>query len=138
MKIQAKITEGPLDVSAAQNRLTDNEDLAAQVGAALSFEGVVRSIEDGKKLQALNYEVYEPMTSEELQKLAKTIATKHGLLLITIEHSCGKVPVGKRSLKVQVASAHRQEAIAALNECIDRIKHQIPIWKVPVWLNENE
>jgi molybdopterin synthase catalytic subunit len=39
---------------------------------------------------------------------------------------------GQCSFRLQVASAHRAEALAAMTEFIDRLKRDVPIWKSPV------
>jgi len=35
-------------------------------GALLVFDGIVRHMEDGRELAALDYEVYEPMATQQL------------------------------------------------------------------------
>lgn len=105
----------------------------AQAGASLCFEGVVRDMEDGRPLEALMYESYDPMTLRELETLGRDVATRHGLLGLSVEHSKGPVPAGQVSFRLQVASVHRAESIRAIDEFINRLKREVPLWKVPVW-----
>ena len=107
-------------------------------GAVLSFEGIVRPKEGDRPISALIYEDYEPMTKRELQNLAERIATDHGLLAIRVEHSRRRVPAGSCSFRLQVAAAHRAEAIASIDEFINTMKQQVPIWKMPVWLDDEQ
>ena len=102
---------------------------AAQFGAAIVFDGVVRADEGGRTIRALAYEVYEPMASNMLTELGREMLAKHGLVAIMVEHSRGEVPVGQRSFRLTVHALHRAEAIAAVGEFIDRMKRDVPIWK---------
>ena len=102
---------------------------AAQFGAAIVFDGVVRSDEGGRTIRALAYEVYEPMASNMLAELGREILAKHGLVAIMVEHSRGEVLVGQRSFRLTVHALHRAEALAAVGEFIDRMKRDVPIWK---------
>ena len=102
---------------------------AAQFGAAIVFDGVVRADEGGRTIRALAYEVYEPMASNMLTELGHEMLAKHGLVAIMVEHSRGEVPVGQRSFRLTVHALHRAEALAAVGEFIDRMKRDVPIWK---------
>jgi molybdopterin synthase catalytic subunit len=102
---------------------------AAQFGAAIVFDGVVRADEGGRNIRALAYEVYEPMASNMLTELGREMLAKHGLVAIMVEHSRGEVPVGQLSFRLTVHALHRAEALAAVGEFIDRMKRDVPIWK---------
>jgi molybdopterin synthase catalytic subunit len=108
---------------------------AAQFGAAIVFDGVVRSDEGGRTIRALNYEVYEPMASNMLAELGREMLTKHELVSIMVEHSRGEVPVGQRSFRLTVHALHRAESLAAVGEFIDRMKRDVPIWKTALHVN---
>ncbi len=105
-----------------------------QVGATLVFEGIVRANEQGRAIRALSYEAYEPMATNSLTQLANDILSKHALIAITVEHSRGEVLAGERSFRLAIHSAHRKEALAAMDEFIDRMKRDIPIWKSPIYI----
>ena len=105
-----------------------------QVGATLVFEGIVRANEQGRAIRALSYEAYEPMATNALTDLARDILHKHALIAITVEHSRGEVLAGERSFRLAIDSAHRKEALAAMDEFIDRMKRDVPIWKSPIYI----
>jgi len=48
---------------------------------------------------------------------------------ISIKHSIGEVKTGENSLFVLISAGHRIEAFKALEECVNLIKAQVPIWK---------
>ena len=129
MSVQVHIVDGP--IGAAAERADSTNQGAA--GAVVVFDGVVREMEDGKRLAGLTYEAYEPMASRELLRLAEDVAAKHDLIGLACRHSRGFVGVGECSMRVVVRSAHRTAALVAMGEFIDRLKKDVPIWKSPVW-----
>lgn len=106
---------------------------AKGTGAFVAFEGVVRGQENGKDIRALDYQIYEPMASKQLQLLAEAMQKEFGVLAVSVWHSKGRVGVGKVSFRLVVESAHRAEALEATGEFIDRMKRDVPIWKKPVF-----
>ena len=102
-------------------------------GAWVVFDGVVRRQEQDRPLEALRYTAYEPMAQNVLRDLAESVRETHGLLCVIVEHSRGVVPVGACSFRLCIGAAHRKEALAAMDEFIDRMKQDVPIWKEPVW-----
>lgn len=131
MNIFASIVDGPLPAP------RDASD-SAEVGAYIVFDGIVRRTEDGRPLIALDYEAYEGMAQNELLALARDVATRHGVTSLHVWHSRGRVAVGEASLRVIVQSKHRKEVIAALDEFVDRLKRDVPIWKHPVFASERD
>lgn len=125
MTITVTISDGALAVGEA--RPCDG------AGAWVSFEGIVRGDEAGRPISALVYETYEPMAQRVLTSLGEELASRHGLLAVHVEHSRGRVAVGGCSFRLSIASAHRKEALAAMDEFIDRMKRDAPIWKRPQW-----
>lgn len=126
MSIEVDIVDGPLPAISSWRA-------GEGAGAVVHFEGVVRPLEQGRELFALDYEVYEPMTSRELRRLAERVRDEYAVKAIRIEHSHGRVPVGACALRLRVASAHRKAALRAMDVFIDRMKQTVPLWKVPIW-----
>ena len=102
-------------------------------GAIVSFDGIVRPSENERPIEALDYEAYQPMAEKQLRELAQSIVEENGLLAICVEHSNGRVPVGKCSFRLRIAATHRKEAIRAMDSFIDRLKQDVPIWKKAVY-----
>ena len=133
MSVLVCISHGALANKHFSNVLNPAPDIQ-QVGATVVFEGIVRTDEAGRAIRALSYEAYEPMTTNSLTELARDILSKHGLIAITVEHSRGEVAAGERSFRLTIDSAHRKEALAAMDEFIDRMKRDVPIWKSPIYI----
>jgi len=100
------------------------------------FEGVVRGEEDGRRLEALEYQVYEPMAGKQLESLAIAIVQEFGVLDVSVWHSSGLVKVGEVSFRLVIEGAHRHESLEAVGEFIERMKRDVPIWKKPVFAED--
>lgn len=118
------ITRAPLDSGALNKRLLQNCD-----GALCTFEGVVRDNTKGRATRYLDYEGYEAMAVKVMAELGKELAAKHKVSRIGMIHRLGRLEVGEASVVVSVASPHREAAIAAAHEGINRLKKTVPIWK---------
>lgn len=142
--IRVRLTEGPIRSPAPFHPPSLHD---ASVGAVLVFEGRVRGSEtipavanrdedcspETKPIIGLEYQVYEPMTTQELQRLTHRFASDLGVLAVDVEHSHGFVGNGECSFVLQVAAAHRSEAIRFVDEFIEAMKQHVPIWKIPRW-----
>lgn len=139
MTVVAAIVSSPLTPDVEADALTSHAAGlavllgAGAAGARVRFEGVVRRLEDGRDLAALDYQTYDPMAQAELAALARDVAARRGLAAVVALHSRGPVAVGEVSFVLEVIAAHRAEALAAVAEFIDRLKRDVPIWKRPVW-----
>ena len=113
------------------------EALAARVGdiagagAVVDFWGVVRSLEDGREIDGIDYDAHREMAEHQLKRIAGQTAERFGLELVIIHHRIGFIAVGESSLFVRVASPHRSEGFRASQWIIDELKKKVPIWKRP-------
>ncbi len=133
MSVAVHIVDGPLvcDIVRGEQRHADAE--LGEAGAVVCFEGVVRAHENGRPIEALDYEAYEPMATRELHRLADDATRTFGLLSVQVEHSRGRVPVGQCSFRLRIAAARRGAALQAMAAFIERLKQDVPIWKTPVY-----
>jgi molybdopterin synthase catalytic subunit len=126
MDVHVSIVDGPVqEIAPAWS--------PSGAGAVLAFEGIVRLLEEDRELAALDYEAYEPMATRMIERIARELIDRFGLIGMYIEHSVGRVPVGGCSFRLRVASRHRKEGLAAADAFIDRLKQDVPLWKRPVW-----
>ncbi len=114
------------------------------IGAIIAFIGVVREKSRGRRVSRLYYEAQENIAREVLGKLIAQIREKYGLIDVAVEHRTGYADIGEEVLHIVCASEHRSEAIAAIEELIDRVKIEAPIWKKEItttgeyWVRERE
>lgn len=129
MNIRVHIQNGPIG--------EEPSEAIPGAGACVIFEGIVRPTEGDRPVSALLYEAYEQMAANEIERIGRSIIDRHGLIAMRIWHSTGLVPVGERSFRLTIWSAHRKEALAAADEFINLLKRDVPIWKKPVWADRN-
>ncbi len=98
-------------------------------GATVTFAGMTRNGNAGRRVIRLEYEAYEPMALSEMRKLALEAGRRHEIVRIAIQHRIGVVEIGETSVAIAVSAAHRAEAFAACRFAIDRLKEIVPIWK---------
>ena len=99
-------------------------------GAVVTFVGVVRADRnDHHVVRALFYEAYSDMAEPLIQRRVNEARARWSLEDIGVQHRLGLVEVGHTSVVVVVAAQHRAQAYAASQFLIERIKHDVPIWK---------
>lgn len=123
MKIDIHFVVAPIEIPALT--LPSRE-----VGAVVEFQGIVREREGERALQGLHYEAYEPMARRQLEKIFHELEASHPVQAVQFIHRLGWVRVGEASLFVRVLSSHRGEAFAFCSAAIDRMKADVPIWKI--------
>lgn len=118
------ISELPLDLV---NLLMESHHPGA--GAVILFSGEVRDSNSGKSVDYLEYESHIPLASKIIETILTEAKEKWKLNLALAKHRIGKVRVEESAVVVITAAPHRSEAYAANRHIIDRIKHEVPIWK---------
>jgi len=128
MEDLVRITEEPIDLEEVASALSSPE-----VGAALTFVGTVRGIEDGERISYLEYEAYEEMAKEELLAICREIKARWPTVQrVVFVHRIGRVGVGEAAVAIGVSAPHREETFPALAYAVDRLKETVPIWKKQV------
>jgi molybdopterin synthase catalytic subunit len=104
-----------------------------QAGALVLFSGDVRDNNLGKEVAFLEYEAHTALASKMINEILEEAIAKWNLNLAIAQHRVGRVNVGESAVVVITASKHRKEAYQANRHIIDRIKHEVPIWKCEVF-----
>lgn len=112
------VTPDPLSLDALVALVQD-----PRAGAVVTFSGQTRDV------AWLDYEAYEAMAVEQLQRIVDAAIDRHGLLACACWHRVGRVPLGEPSVLVAASSGHRPEAFAGAREVIDAVKASAAIWK---------
>ena len=121
------ITNEPIDEAEAKLG-----KFGGDVGGVVTFWGVVRDVEEGKAIRALEYTAYREMAEHQFGEVLAAAHQKWRLKRIRVIHRLGVISVGEPSLLVRVEAAHRGEAFAAAQFIIDELKQKVPIWKKAV------
>lgn len=100
-----------------------------EAGAVVLFSGDVRDNNLGRDVSFLEYEAQEAMASKLISEILEEARQKWKLNIAIAQHRIGKVGVSEAAVVVITATPHRREAYEANRHIIDRIKHEVPIWK---------
>jgi len=100
-----------------------------RTGAIVSFVGVVREDDSGRKIKMLEMETYKGMAEKELSDLKDKAMEKYDLEEVTIIHRIGSLSPVDNIVLIAVASGHRKEAFAGAEFLIDELKKVVPLWK---------
>ena len=69
------------------------------------------------------------MADNKLAEIAAEIRERWAIEDVAISHRIGRLEIGQTSLVVAISSPHREEALAACEYAVDRLKQVVPIWK---------
>jgi molybdopterin synthase catalytic subunit/molybdopterin converting factor small subunit len=102
-------------------------------GAIATFTGTTRKESRGRDVSYLDYEAYEGMAEQTMIEIADDLKRRYELCAIAIHHRVGRVDIGDTSVVIAVSAPHRQDALAACRDAIDRLKEHVPLWKKEVY-----
>ena len=122
------ITAEPLALGALAARV-----VCGTAGGIATFIGTTRDNFEGRRVLRLEYEAYQPMAERELLAICKRMRDRWPLRHVAIAHRIGLVPIGESSVEIAVSSAHRREALEAVQFAIDDLKKHVPIWKKEIY-----
>jgi len=121
--------QGPINPQFIAEQITMH-NTKQNIGAHSIFLGRVRADEvDKKKVTGIEYSAYEDMANKEIAKVRESAFAKWPLSCLHIYHSTGPVKTGEISLFIFVSASHRTECLEAVQQIVEDIKHNVPIWK---------
>ncbi len=120
----AFLTREPIDPAALLASARRDSD-----GGLTIFVGAVRNHHEGRTVDHLIYEAYEPMAERELGRIHASLENEYPGVRAVIQHRIGTLRIGDVAVVVVAAAPHREEAFAACRAGIERIKASVPIWK---------
>jgi molybdopterin synthase catalytic subunit len=118
------VTAEPLDLTALIAAVS-----AAGAGAIATFLGLVRDHNQGRKVQHLVYEAYEPLALRALDRILEEVRDHWPSVTLAVHHRTGRLEIGEASVAIAASSPHRADAFAACRYTIERVKQIVPIWK---------
>ncbi|MFB6266753.1 MAG: molybdopterin synthase [Halodesulfurarchaeum sp.] len=111
---------------------------AEYAGAIATFTGRVRAKEDEDDAftEALTFEHYEELAAERLAALEDELESREGVEAVELHHRTGRIEYGEDIVFVVVLAGHREEAFRTVEDGIDRLKAEVPIFKKEVTVEE--
>jgi molybdopterin synthase catalytic subunit len=122
--LSVRITADPLDTADALRFASD-----PGAGGEVLFAGTVRDHSDAGAVTGLEYEAWEERAAQALEEIGRELFDRWPVRRAALWHRFGSLGVGEVSVVVCVSAAHRGEAFEAARHGIERIKHDVPIWK---------
>ncbi|MBI4887792.1 MAG: molybdenum cofactor biosynthesis protein MoaE [Acidobacteria bacterium] len=123
---QVAVTSAPLDLQALTR---DVAGPGAGDGAVVTFAGLVRDHNQGRRVRFLEYEAYEPLAVRALARIVDEVRAAWPDVRVGLHHRIGRLEIGEASVIIAAASPHRSHAFAACRYAIERVKQMVPIWK---------
>jgi molybdopterin synthase catalytic subunit len=117
------IRDAPLSADECLRAVAD-----PSAGGTTLFAGAVRNGDGGKSVERLEYSAH-PSALDRLEAVAREVAADIPVVAVAAVHRVGKLAIGDLAVIVAVSAVHRGEAFAASRLLIDRLKHEVPIWK---------
>jgi molybdopterin synthase catalytic subunit len=114
---RVSVQQHDFDPGAELSALTDGR---TDIGAAVSFVGLVRDIHGGDQVSALTLDHYPGMTERELEKIANEAESRWPLDAVRIVHRFGRMLPGERIVLV---------IVEARDFIMDFLKTRAPFWK---------
>ena len=114
------------DIAAEIARLSAAD---ADIGAVVSFTGLVRQMTADGPITAMELEHYPGMTERALEEIAAEAEARWPLQGVRVIHRYGPLKPGERIVLVLTASRHRQAAFEAAEFLMDYLKTRAPFWK---------
>ncbi len=103
-----------------------------RAGAMATFVGIVREdpVESSSgKVRYLEYETFEEVATQKLQELRDDLTKREGIVDVSIHHVVDRLGVGDVSLIIAVLGTRRRFVFPVLEEVVERVKREVPIWK---------
>lgn len=99
------------------------------IGAIVTFTGLVRDESHGASITAIELEHYPVMAERELKRIEEEAIARFRLQASLVIHRYGRLEKGARIVLVATAAAHRADAFAAAEFLMDYLKTRAPFWK---------
>ncbi|WP_128476628.1 molybdopterin synthase [Halorussus pelagicus] len=124
-----------LDSLVAEVKRSDD---ASYSGAIATFTGRVRAkeSEDDDPTEYLEFEKYERVADERMAAISAELEEREGVLDVVMHHRTGLIEYGEDIVFVVVLAGHREEAFRTVEDGIDRLKDEVPIFKKEVTTDE--
>jgi molybdopterin synthase catalytic subunit len=124
MQTQIEIHTEPLNIQACTDWV-----MSPDSGGIDVFIGTVRNATKNKPVLKLEFEAYNKMAINEIEKITKQAFEKWPVQKVLVHHRTGTLQVGEIPVVIAVSAAHRGAAFDACRYIIDTLKQTVPIWK---------
>jgi molybdopterin synthase catalytic subunit len=132
-----------LESLVAQAKRSPQSDLS---GAIATFTGRVRAkeSEDDDRTEYLEFERYDGVAQERMATIREELEAREGVFEVLLHHRTGVVEAEEDIVFVVVLAGHRGEAFETVEDGINRLKDEVPLFKKEVtvsgefWAHQHE
>ncbi len=105
-----------------------------RAGAIATFTGRVRTRDgpDDDPTEHLEFEKYDGVADERMARLREELESRDGVHEVRLHHRTGVVEAEEDIVFVVVLAGHRPEAFRTVEDGIDRLKEEVPLFKKEV------
>jgi molybdopterin synthase catalytic subunit len=127
----ALIGDADFDQQWLYNRLRQEASQKAKgnVGAIVTFTGLVRDNNVDGNILGIELEHYPGMTEKALTDLVQQAITRFSLTSAGAVHRVGRLYNDEQIVWVGTAAPHRAAAFEGANYLMDMLKQSVPLWK---------
>ncbi|NON63245.1 MoaD family protein [Acidianus sp. RZ1] len=104
-----------------------------EAGSMVTYLGFVKGKVDNHEVYELRYESYEDYTIKRLMEIEESLLKKYpDLIKVKIIHAISNMKPGDDVILIMCLGKGRKDAIRAIEEGIELVKHTTGIWKLEV------
>lgn len=115
-------------------------------GAIATFTGRVRAKDgpDDDRTRYLEFEKYDGVAERKMRTIERELEERDGVFDVRLHHRTGQIPDGTDIVFVVVLAGHREEAFRTVEDGINRLKDEVPLFKKEVtdeetfWVHQRE
>jgi len=109
-----------------------------KAGAIATFTGRVRERDhpNDEPTEYLEFERYDEVATERMATIRDDLESRDGVYAVRLHHRTGVVDAGEDIVFVVVLAGHRAEAFETVEDGIDRLKAEVPLFKKEVTVSE--
>ena len=111
---------------------------ADRAGAIATFTGRVRAKDspDDDPTEYLEFERYDTVAAERMATIIDELESREGVYEVQLHHRTGVIESGEDIVFVVVLAGHRTEAFRAVEDGINRLKAEVPLFKKEVTVED--
>ena len=124
-----------LESLVASVKASSSSDLA---GAIATFTGRVRAKDDPEDTptEYLEFEKYDGVADDRMATIERELEAREAVYAVRCHHRTGVLHSGKDIVFVVVLAGHREQAFRAVEDGINRLKDEVPLFKKEVTVED--
>lgn len=136
--LDALAREEPYETLGSLVRQVKQSPKAERAGAIATFTGRVRARDSNTDPQTvrLEFEKYEGVADDRLETIRQELTERDDVQEVLLHHRTGVIEDGEDIVFVVVLAGHREEAFATVQDGINRLKDEVPIFKKEITVDE--